>query len=174
MKIGGSDRLTRAAVSLKNTEWSRTPCPSSASMFCSTAGRGPIRNILLSPKYRHTNDCGPSGKASVVVAGSLSSVIGTMLHISHFVPNARRPLVARITTGVVAGLLSDRCRPAPVGLARFAGEFNDPPDRATPRRHRCRCRGSVGVGRAAGSDPSRACSAEHSTAHPRGGLLHLR
>jgi hypothetical protein len=50
MKIGGSDRFTRAAVSAKNTEWSNTPCPSSASMFCSTAGRGPIRYIRLSPK----------------------------------------------------------------------------------------------------------------------------
>ena len=50
MKIGGSDRLTRAAVSAKNTEWSSTPWPSSASMFCSTAGRGPIRYIRLSPK----------------------------------------------------------------------------------------------------------------------------
>ena len=48
--IGGIDRLTRAAVSEKNTEWSSTPWPSSASMFCSTAGRGPIRYIRLSPK----------------------------------------------------------------------------------------------------------------------------
>jgi hypothetical protein len=48
--IGGIERLTRAAVSEKNTEWSSTPCPSSASMFCSTAGRGPIRNMRLSPK----------------------------------------------------------------------------------------------------------------------------
>ena len=75
MKIGGSERLTRAAVSLKNTEWSSTPCPSSASMFCRTAGRGPIRNIRLSPKYRHTNDCGPSGRASVAVARSVNSVM---------------------------------------------------------------------------------------------------
>src|SRR6201987_2899844 len=81
MKIGGSERLTRAAVSLKNTEWSSTPCPSSASMFCRTAGRGPIKNIRLSPKYRQTKDCGPSGRASgflvvpVVADASVSSVI---------------------------------------------------------------------------------------------------
>ena len=66
MKIGGSDRLTRAAVSSKNTEWSSTPWPSSASMFCSTAGRGPIRYIRLSPKYRQTSDFGPNGRASRV------------------------------------------------------------------------------------------------------------
>jgi hypothetical protein len=50
MKIGGSERLIRAAVSANQTEWSNTPWPSSASMFCSTAGRGPMRNIRLSPK----------------------------------------------------------------------------------------------------------------------------
>ncbi|AMD55813.1 hypothetical protein ATO49_24315 [Mycolicibacterium fortuitum subsp. fortuitum DSM 46621 = ATCC 6841 = JCM 6387] len=38
---------------------------SSASMFCSTAGRGPMRYIRLSPKYFQTSDCGPRGRASV-------------------------------------------------------------------------------------------------------------
>src|ERR1700736_2214999 len=77
MKIGGNDRLILAAVSAKKTEWSSTPWPSSASMFCSTAGRGPMRNIRLSPKYRQTSDCGPRGSASS--SGwdcSASSVIG--------------------------------------------------------------------------------------------------
>src|ERR1700704_196761 len=64
MKIGGNDRLILAAVSAKKTEWSSPHWPSSASMFCSPAGRGPIRNIRLSPKYRQTSDCGPSGSAS--------------------------------------------------------------------------------------------------------------
>src|SRR5581483_5888042 len=85
MKIGGSDRLTRAAVSSKNTEWSRTPWPSSASMFCSTAGRGPMSNMRLSPKYFHTSDCGPSGRASTAWSACGRSVMETMLHDMHFV-----------------------------------------------------------------------------------------
>ena len=64
MKMGGSERLILADVSAKNTEWSSTPWPSSASMFCNTAGRGPIRYIRLSPKYRQTSDSGPRGSAS--------------------------------------------------------------------------------------------------------------
>src|SRR3982074_239811 len=85
MKIGGNDRLILAAVSAKKTEWSSTPWPSSASMFCSTAGRGPIRNIRLSPKYRHTSDRGPNGRASAPAEECTSSVIGTTLQAAHFV-----------------------------------------------------------------------------------------
>ena len=75
MKIGGSERFTRAAVSSKKTEWSSTPWPSSASMFCRTAGRGPIRYIRLSPKYRQTSDCGPKGSASSCCGVCANSVM---------------------------------------------------------------------------------------------------
>ena len=42
-------------------------------MFCSTAGRGPIRYIRLSPKYFHTNDPGAQGQGSSRTSEVLSA-----------------------------------------------------------------------------------------------------